>query len=86
MTGLLSPEQLADELGVKVEQVKTWTREHDWPCVRFSLKTVRYTPEQVQQIVAMHTEVTGEPDPVDDSKVAQLRAAQTARSRRHRAS
>lgn len=83
---LLSPEQLADELGLTVTQVKDYTREHDWPCVRFSLKTVRYTPEQVEQIIAAHTEVTGDPDPVEGANVAQLRAAQTTRSRRHRAS
>lgn len=84
--GLLSPEALADELGITVVQVKELTRTQAWPCVRFSRKTIRYTPEQVEQIVAMHSRSGAADPPEEGAKVAQLRAAQTERSRRHRAS
>jgi hypothetical protein len=73
MTTLLDAEGVADALGIPLEQVKRRTKSEDWPCVRFSAKTIRYRPEHVEQIIAMH-EV--EPQP----PAANL--GQTPRSRR----
>lgn len=57
---LHSPAALADLFGdgVTPRQILDWRREHGWPCVRVG-RTVRFTDEQVEHILAKHT-VTGE--------------------------
>lgn len=55
MSALLTDADLAERIGgVSAEQVAIWRRTYDWPCVKFG-RQVRYTPEQVEAIVAKHT-------------------------------
>jgi hypothetical protein len=54
MTHLLTVEDLAAELKLPVERTKRLARENDWPCIRFSRKSVRYSPDNVAAIVSMH--------------------------------
>jgi hypothetical protein len=63
MTALLTPADLADRLRLTEHQLHELRRKHSWPCVRFSHKAIRFTPEQAEQIVAQHTDTTG-PEPV----------------------
>lgn len=62
MSALLDAAQLAEQLGISEEQAKRRTASENWPCVRFSRKTIRYRPEHVEQIIAMH-EVEAKPTP-----------------------
>lgn len=74
---LLTAEQVAEALGIHVDQVKRRTKTESWPCVRFSSKTIRYRAEHVEQIVAMHE---------DADNVAPIGLpGQTTRSRRRSA-
>lgn len=62
MTPLLSVEDLAERLAApSVEWVRQRVRDENWPCVRFTRKTVKFTEEQVEQIVARYTT---KPEPV----------------------
>jgi excisionase family DNA binding protein len=70
---LHSPAELADLLGVKETKVLEWCRTYAWPCVRIG-RTVRFTPAQVEQIIARHSTV-----PVD-APAAVVIGGQTARS------
>lgn len=51
---LFTPEELAAKLKLSVERTKSLARQHDWPCVKFSSKSVRYSPENVAAIIAQH--------------------------------
>lgn len=51
---LLTPDDLATVFGVKRRRVMEWQAKHGWPCVRVG-RTIRWTPEQVEQIKARHT-------------------------------
>ena len=71
----LKPEDLAAELGVERRNVVDWTNRYGWPCIRIG-RTIRYTREQVEQIIAMQTRAATKPTP------APRIAGQTSRSRR----
>lgn len=72
---LLTAEQVGVRLGgLAEEMVKRRTKSEGWPCVRFSAKTIRYRPEHVEQIIAMHEDT--------DSAGAVGLPGQTTRSRR----
>lgn len=77
MSALLDAKAVAELLGIKPEQVKRRTKLENWPCVRFSSKTIRYRAEHVEQIIALH-------EAKPDTQTAGL-AGQTARSRRRSA-
>lgn len=51
---LLTAEDLADHFGVSRRRVMEWQHQHGWPCVKVG-RTFRWTPEQVEQIKAMHS-------------------------------
>jgi hypothetical protein len=46
---------LADILGITVEDVHRATRTKGWPCVRPKRTVWRFTDQQVEQIVAMQS-------------------------------
>ena len=71
----LKPEDLAEDWGVSRRNVIDWTNRYGWPCVRIG-RTIRYTPEQVAQILAMQTRAPERGTP------APRIAGQTPRSRR----
>ena len=72
---LLTAEQVAGQLGLSVNVFKRRAAAEDWPCVRFSARTIRYRAEHVEAIIALHetTPTTG------------AAFGQTARSRRRSA-
>lgn len=51
--GLLTPADLADDLGVTVRKVMEWRRVYGWPCVQIG-RVFRFTPEQRDAIIARH--------------------------------
>jgi len=51
---LLTPATLAESFGITEKQLLELRRKHDWPCVRLSHKSIRFTPEQAAAIVAQH--------------------------------
>lgn len=58
MSDLITPEQLAERFGISVEEVHKYRRKKVWPCVKFGRNEVRFTEEQVAQIVGMQTHGT----------------------------
>jgi uncharacterized protein YjcR len=72
---LLTPADLADKLGVPVRTVMLWRKSHAWPSVTIG-RRCWFTPEQVAQIIAKHTET---PQPAPSVVVS----GQTTRSARH---
>lgn len=75
MTTLMTPEDLAEEFGITVERVHILRRRHQWPCVKLGRFEIRFTPEQVQQIVGMQTQA-----PAKGSAAVKALPGQTARS------
>ncbi len=51
---LLTADDLAVVFGVNRRRVMEWQHSHQWPCVRVG-RTLRWTPEQVEQIKRLHT-------------------------------
>lgn len=60
---LLSPADLAEALGLTEQRVMDLRRHYRWPHVRLG-RTIRFTPEQVEQIIASHSRES-EASPVD---------------------
>lgn len=56
MTSLIAPERLAEQFGERVDRRKVieWTRRYGWPHVKVG-RTIAFTPEQFEQIVALHS-------------------------------
>ena len=77
MTKFLTPEQLGDVLEVTGAQVLEWRRQYRWPSLKIG-KTIRFTPEHVQQIVARHTLTPKR----DDDAAGVVFDGQTSRSAR----
>lgn len=57
MSVLLTAAELGEMLRIPASQVKKRTLADQWPCVRFSGKTIRYRPEHVEAILAMYESV-----------------------------
>jgi len=55
MSSLTTEANLAEQFGLTVEKCAELRRRHGWPHVRLTRFDIRYTPEQVQQILAMQT-------------------------------
>lgn len=76
MTGVLvTDEQLAADFGITVEALHVLRRRHNWPCVKLGRFVIRFTPEQVTQIVGMQTQ-----KPAKAAKKTATIPGQTARS------
>lgn len=54
MSEYTTPAELAEKLGVTEAKVLEWRRQHAWPSLKIG-KTIRFTAEQVEQIIARHT-------------------------------
>ena len=52
---LITDAQLADTLGMELDRFHTMRRRKGWPCVKFGRTTFRFTPAQVEDIIAMQT-------------------------------
>lgn len=53
-TSLYSPEDLAEMLHTDRETVLEWRRIYGWPSIKIG-KTIRFTSDQVEQILAKHS-------------------------------
>jgi DNA-directed RNA polymerase sigma subunit (sigma70/sigma32) len=53
MNELLTPEQLAERLGVPLRMVREMYYTNSWPHLRLNKRTVRFTDEHLEQIIAM---------------------------------
>lgn len=51
---LHTPAELAEMLNVTEAVVLQWRREHAWPSIKVG-KTIRFSDEHVEQILAKHT-------------------------------
>ena len=56
---LITDAQLADTLGMELDRFHTMRRRKGWPCVKFGRTTFRFTPAQVEDIIAMQTVTPG---------------------------
>lgn len=82
MAGLLTIADLAVELNMPEPLVRDLYRANDWPSVRFSNKTIRFTREHVDQIIALHSRgQVSEPAPARPSVVTAIGIKQTSRSK-----
>lgn len=78
MSDLITPEQLAEKFGLTVDEVHKYRRKKVWPCVKFGRNEVRFTPAQVEQILAIHTPQAAAP--VKAPRIAGQTARSAARS------
>lgn len=60
MSTLLTPEQVAEQFGITVAEVHKYRLKKQWPYVKFGRNEVRFSPEQIEQIVAMQTVAVAE--------------------------
>lgn len=51
---LATPADLAEILNVEEAQILEWRRAHGWPSIKVG-KTIRFTEQHVEQILAKHT-------------------------------
>ena len=58
MTNLLTFADLAERMQLTEAQAVALRRKNNWPCVRLGGKTIRFTEEQVDQIIAQHIDAT----------------------------
>lgn len=49
MAGLITAEQLAEELSLRPGTIKRWVHEGIIPCLRLSGKVVRFDPDEVER-------------------------------------
>lgn len=59
MTDVITPDQLAERLGVPRRRVIEWNATYRWPHIRIG-RRIRWTPEQVEQILRKHVITGGE--------------------------
>jgi len=64
MEPLETPETVAHLFHIDVRTVRTKAHTGEWPAVSFGPRTLRFTPEQLATIVALHT-ITPAPAPVE---------------------
>lgn len=76
-----SPVELAEILGVSEVKVMEWRRTYGWPSIKVG-RTVRFTQEQVEQILASHSVKKSETPEI----VPVIASGQTARSANRRRS
>jgi len=53
---LLTDAELAEAMKIPVEHLHRLRKRYHWPCVRLGRWEYRFTDEQVEQIIAQHTE------------------------------
>lgn len=73
---LIKAAALADEWEMTEAELHRSRRRNGWPCVKLSRTDIRFTEQQVEQIIAMQSRAAS---PV---KAATSRTGQTSRSKR----
>ena len=71
---LLTADDLALIFKVGRRRIMEWQNSHSWPCVRLG-RTIRWTPEQVEQIKARHTITPAGVKPADGRTARSARRA-----------
>lgn len=79
---LLSEAELAEDFGLDEEKVAKLRRKHRWPHVRLSRFEVRYTEEQVRQIVDSQTTRPAPAAPAGPTSPVAGQSAKSAARRR----
>lgn len=82
MTELITDAELAEDVfKIDVERLHVLRKRYGWPCTRLGRFDIRFTQEQVDQILAIHAETPERPTaaPV---RIAGQTAASVARRRR----
>lgn len=76
--------EVADLLGLEVDALHELRVRHRWPCVKLGRFHVRFTDDQVRQIVAKHTD-PGKPTKktVDEQALRPLTGQTKASARAH---
>jgi len=74
---LTTDTELAEQMGISLEQLHQLRKRRRWPCVRLGRFEVRFTDAQIEQIIATHTESGARPRRADDRPPV---AGQTQRS------
>lgn len=81
MSGLTTDAELADQFGITVAKLHDLRKRNGWPCVRLGRFDVRFTEEQVEQIVAMQTDAPERKPAVHLPAVSGQTARSAARKR-----
>lgn len=81
MSDLITDTELADRFGIEVKKLHELRKAKGWPCVRLGRFAIRFTTEQVEQIVALHTEAPAKATPRQVPAVAGQTKASAARRR-----
>ncbi|MEU0236837.1 helix-turn-helix domain-containing protein [Nocardiopsis sp. NPDC006198] len=79
---LLTREEVADRLGIKARWLQSKCQSGEIPCTRLGPRYIRFTEEQVEQIIALHAEEPKsrrKPRPADIATVTQLKPKSGAR-------
>ena len=84
MTNFHTPAELAEKLSATPDQVLEWRRQYGWPSLKIG-KTIRFTDEHVEQIVAQHSARPRKSDVVDPAAAGIVLSGQTKRSARRSA-
>lgn len=79
---LMTEAELAADFGIDEQKAAELRRKHDWPHVRLSRFDVRYTEEQVRQIVDSHSHRASAPAAAPTGPIAGQSAKSAARRRR----
>jgi predicted DNA-binding transcriptional regulator AlpA len=79
---LLTLADVADRFGITESQARDMRLAHGWPCVHLSRKAIRFTEEQVEQIIAAHVKQSK----TSPASTPPAITGQTARSKRRRGS
>lgn len=74
MSALISDVDLAERWGLPVARLHRLRREKGLPCVKFSRTDIRFTEEQVEQIVGVLTVTPGQSKPAKGGQTSRSAA------------
>lgn len=76
---LTTDTDLAARFGLPLERFHEMRRRKGWPCVRFGRFDIRFTDEQIAQIIHVQSESKPKPAPVEvDGQTSRSKAARKA--------
>lgn len=83
---LISDAELAERFGITVAKLHELRKRHHWPHVKLGRFEVRFTEDQVEQIVDRHAVTPAAPVPFAEAVAGTSLAGQTKRSASRRRS
>jgi hypothetical protein len=78
---LVTDAELAEKFRITVERLHTLRRRNHWPFVQLGRFDIRFTEQQVEQIVALHSEAPAKVAPTRVPAVTGQTASSAARRR-----